>query len=431
MNFLRQLSIAASAAVACASAFGATIATNHVSDAIIHQYASATALYMDGFVTPYVQELANSNVLSEGNRKTLGGLFAPTTIGRPIVGFRIWADNRIIFSDDHNMIGRYFEPSPARNRAWAGDISAELDSLDGDDDVQIYALNVSILEISSPIRQAGTDRIIALAETYEIASDLKLKLLGAQALIWAIFAAAALGTTLLLLALSDIATREMSRLHHENDEYRARIGGANRRVCDLNEQHLRRVGKDLQDGPMRFVALALLKLDSLRGHFNPSDVETISSALNKTMGEMRSLSASLVPSKVGNLSLAETIVAAARRHESHTGMPVDYQIGPLPNQIPFAMKACLYRFVHDGLAYGSSDSCAVRAVSKDNVFEVEIVCGTSGTSRFQRDMGSNEALRNLRDRVEALGGALFVQSRVSFHSITAQFRLSEADLIDG
>ena len=414
-------------------AFAAIVAANHAKRELVDRDASATALYMDSFVSPHVQALATSSILSEVQRKALQSLLAPTSIGRPIVGFRIWAEDRIIFSNDPGLIGRRFPPSPARDRAWAGVVSAELDVLHGGDDVEIRALDVVILEIYSPVRQTGTGRIIALAETYEIATNLKLEVWAAQILVWIVCGAIALGTILLLFGLADFAAREMSRMHRENEEYRARVGGANRRVFEMNEQHMRRIGKDLQDGPMRMLGLALLKLDSLREQPRPSDIETVGSALNKTLRDIRSLAASLVPSKLGKLSLADTIVMAARRHERSTGMPIACRIDMLPADAPISVKACFYRFVQDGLAYCRPlcDCCTVCAIGDGDVVEVAIVCDPPIASVTSHHAIEEENIFNLRDRVEALGGTFFIQSRSSLSSITARLKLGHADLADG
>ena len=112
----------------------------------------------------------------------------------------------------------------------AGGVSADLDSFDGDDDVQLHALNVPILEIYAPVRQIGTGRIIALAEVYEIAVDLKSEVWAAQLLILIVLGASALATTVLFFGLANTGVREASRLRNEDEQYRARVGGANRRI---------------------------------------------------------------------------------------------------------------------------------------------------------------------------------------------------------
>ena len=339
LNISRKVAGGASAVVVCGMAFAATIAADFVKEIIIHRSATATALYMDSFIAPHVQELATKSTLSEENRAALARLFAPTAIGRPVVEFRIWTGDSVAFGNDRNLIGKRFAPSPGRDRAWAGGVSADLDSFDGDDDVQLHALNVPILEIYAPIRQIGTGRIIALAEVYEIAVDLKSEVWAAQLLILIVLGASALATTVLFFGLANTGVREVSRLRNEDEQYRARVGGANRRISEIDELRMCRIGADLHDGPMQLIALALLKLDTLRAfigkvgateHPRVTDIETISHALNKTLEEIRSLSASLVPSKVRDLSLADTITMAARRYKSRTKTPIVYRVRRTP-----------------------------------------------------------------------------------------------------
>ena len=172
VNFLHKLAAAVSLVLLCAMAFVASVVARHAGEGIKDRYGAEVALYTDSFVAPLVQELAGRRTILEDTKKELDNLFSPTVIGRPIVGFRIWVDNQIIYSNSQRMIGERFPGSPSRTSAWRGGVSAELNQLDGDDDVQIRALGVPILEVYAPLRQKGTGRIIALAETYEIALEL-------------------------------------------------------------------------------------------------------------------------------------------------------------------------------------------------------------------------------------------------------------------
>jgi hypothetical protein len=56
----------------------------------------------------------------------------------------------------------------------------------------------------------------------------------------------------------------LSSLLDQNAQLSARVAQAARRTTTLNEQVLRRIGSDLHDGPGQVLALALLRLDSLR-----------------------------------------------------------------------------------------------------------------------------------------------------------------------
>ena len=360
-SFLHRTVVLASAVLLGGAAFIAASVSGKIGTAIVDRYGAEVALFTDSFVAPRVQELAGQSTLSEIKKKELDGLFAPTAIGRPIIAFRIWVDDQIIYSNSRDMIGRRFPLSPARARAWQGGVTTELSHLDGDDEVQIRALGVHVLEVYAPLRQAGTGRIIALVETYEVATELYYEVLTVQALVWLIFGGSAVGFIALLFILARRGASEVSRANQEKNEFRLRVGNANRRVSDMNEMHMRRVGTELFRGPVQLVGVALLKLDSLRAllakvdlsaHAKREDVEAIRGALNEALDDIRNLSESLVPSKLYELSLADTITTAVRRHERRAGKSVACDLASLPSDVPFSVKTCLYRFVREALDSG-------------------------------------------------------------------------------
>jgi signal transduction histidine kinase len=405
--------------------------TRSIGRAIVDQYGAEVALFTDSFVAPRVQELAGQATLTEAKKKDLDGLFVPTVIGRPILAFRIWKGDQIIYSNSRDMIGQSFPLSRARARAWEGGVSTELSQLDGDDEVQIRALGVHVLEVYAPLRQAGTGRIIGLVETYEVATELYYEVRAVQVLIWLIFASSAVGVMFLLYVLARRGASEVSRAHKEKDEFRLRLGSASRRVSDMNELHMRRVGTELFSGPVQHVAVALLKLDSLRSllakvdlsnNANREDVEAIHGALNEALQDIRSLSESLVPSKLYELSLADTITTAVRRHERHVGGSVVCHIASLPEEIPISVKSCLYRFVREALDQGSG-SQAVRAECGGDLLQVEVK--RTGIERLiPHDPRWSRAFH---DRVEAIGGELLINVCPDAVSYTAQFKINELE----
>lgn len=432
LNVSHKLAGAASAAVLCGAFFAGHIATSHVRKAVVGEAAASTALYMDSFISPHVQELADAAVLSETSRKALAGLLTPTAIGKPIVGFRIWTDQRIVFTNDPNLSGKRFAPSPARNWAWAGNVYVDpsLDTLDGDDDEEVRALGVPILEVYAPVHQSGTGRIIALVETYQLAGKLNLEIWTAQALIW----------TVLGLGTAAISALSFAAAHSGGNNSLSRITKANQRVMEMSELHMRQVGTELHDGPMQLVAMALLRLDSLHeqvsklnGAQQPYrlEIERIRSALALALDGIRGLTSSLVPSKVKALSLTDTIQMAVHRYGERTGNPLDCRIDLPAADIPFSLKACIYRFVHDGLSNYSNkyNWHAVYAIFEDNAVTVSIL-GNPAVADLDK-LARDPLLDGLRDRVEALGGRLYIHTGRGAFSITAWFSCNVVDNLNG
>ena len=248
--------------------------TEHIREHAIQKAAGAVALYMESAVERHVQELATKSTLSEENLHALERLLSPASMHRPVVAFRIWKDNTIIFGNEHQLIGRTFPLTPARRLATEGHLGAELDHPDHDDDEQVWALNLPILEVYAPVRQRETGHIIAVVETYEVAVELNREIWTEQLAAWLIALAIAGIDILLMFSLARSGKRErnsfidriaeLSRQRAESDEHRQRVSHASLQVSAMNERSLRNVGDELRDETAQHISLALLKLNRCR-----------------------------------------------------------------------------------------------------------------------------------------------------------------------
>jgi signal transduction histidine kinase len=408
----------------------ASLVAEQLAEAVVDKFAAGAALYSDSVVAPLIQETARRASLSDDKRRQLDSIFAPTVIKRPIVSFRIWVGNHIIYSNSPEVIGKEFAPSLSRDQAWNGTVAAEINQLDSDDDAPTKELNLPILEVYAPLREAATGRIFALAETHEIATDLLLEIRKVKEIVWSIFAAMAIGMTLLLFL-------SLKRGKRENDEFRTRLIGANRRVCQINESHMQRVASELHSGPVQLVGLALLKLDPVRDMIaklgataEAKDVEAIRSALDCALEEIISLTETLIPSRINTLSLAETIEIAARRYELRTGACIDRHIARLPSQVLFPVKACVYKFVLETLvAVGDKTSPhCLRAWGDNDFIKIEI-CVNHSQGRADLVNGG-KWLEALRDEVESIGGTLLINSSVETVTYTAKIELQDPEQLN-
>ena len=104
----------------CGAIYVCSFVASHIEQAFGHKAAASAALYMDGFVEPLVQELGAKASLSSENRQALERLLSPTSIGKPIVAFRIWIGDRVAFSNPSEIVGRLFPASAERERAPSG-----------------------------------------------------------------------------------------------------------------------------------------------------------------------------------------------------------------------------------------------------------------------------------------------------------------------
>ena len=431
--------VVASILVAFATVYVGATVSGHIRENAVQRAASSVALYMDGFIALQVQELATEQVLSPKVRESLERLLSPASMHRPVIAFRVWKGDTVAFSNEHNLIGKSFARTPARERAWQGEIGAEFDELDGEDDEQVRSLQLPLLEVYAPVRQKGTDRIIAIVETYEIAVDLKRELLVNQLSAWVVIITVGL---LVFISLLSMGRRIGELTHHQaqSDQRRRMIARANMKVSETNEWYLRRIESALQHGPVQNVTLALLKLDPVNWAFCDAkgavlpgaiqcmeDLEAIRDALSNTIRQMRAMTTDVVPPRVDELSPSEALARAAREHHRQSGQRVEYDVDALPDQLPAPLKACLYRIVLDGLksTTGGTRSQSVRASAAKDSLTLEIIGGLG-------DGETQAMLARLRDRIEALGGTLGVDPTVAGQlSLIAVLNLSDMGISGG
>jgi signal transduction histidine kinase len=447
-----KVAAAACVLVLCGMANFAMIMIGNVRDRMVQQSAAAAALYMDSFVGRHVQELSRSSALSEDNRRALERLLSPASIHRPIVAFRVWKGDTIVFSNEHDLIGKAFPRTDTRDRAWEGQVGVELDQRDRDDDEQVRSLRVPILEVYAPVREAGTNRIIALVETYEIAVELEKQVWAGQAVVALGAGAVALMIVLLLLSMASSGMierrslieriRELTRLRAESERRRQQVSSATLHVSAMNERSLQNVGTELSDGPVQQVALALLKFGALEEAVTRAgpvigdrkkDLDIIREALTGSLVHIRRVAGNFLPADIERLSVADTLLRAARRHEQRSGVPVGVDVGRVPEHLPFPTKAWLYRFVLEGLdraGPGSGTQPAVTAWCDGSIMSVQIAAG-DGREQYQLPVADAPQFRGLQQRIEALGGRFsFAATPGGGLELVAEINVSDLELTD-
>jgi signal transduction histidine kinase len=433
---------------------------DHIREYAIQRAAAGVALYMDSVVERHVQELATKSALSETNVQALERLLSPASMHRPVVAFRVWKDDSIIFGNEHQLIGRSFPITPARQMAADGHVGVELDHPDRDDDEQIWALSLPILEVYAPVRQRGTGNIIAIVETYEVAVDLNRKIWTEQLAAWLIILAIAGVDIFLMAMLASTGKRErdgfidriaeLSRQRAESDRHRRRVSHASLQVSAMNERSLRLVGDELRDETAQHIALALLKFETLQDLVSraksqaapeaenyEADLETIHRALNDSLRHIRGVAGNLLPSDFDDLSLVDVLARAARQHQRRTGVAVRVETRDLPEQLPFPIKACLYRFALESLdgmpAATRAGSRSLCATCEQNKIVLEVQGGqASSAANSPQSSVLTTSFVGLRDRIEAAGGKLQLASTATGEfALVAELHFAEIEQSGG
>ena len=412
--------------------------TRQIEDGVTRNTAASTALYMSSLVEPLVQELAHRDTLSSERQADLDRLRTETALGRRIVSFKVWKEGgRIVYSSHKAIIGMTFGTTLNLERAWTGEVTAEFDTLEHEEDAAERAAGIPLLEMYSPMHEAGTGRIIAVAEFYETAAALKSNLFWANLKSWLVVGVVTLTMFGLLSGIVLRGSRtidrqhfaleqrvgELSRLLAQNVELRDRVQRASRRTAEIDEKYLRRIGADLHDGRAQLLALAALRLDSLKplladsptSPSGRSDIDVVRESLADALTDIRDISTGLTLPELDNLSPMKLLRSAANAHERRTGTTVEVDVQSAPDDLDKSMKICLYRFVQETLsnAFRHAGGAAQRLTCQidGEMLEVEVSDTGPGFDPSVKTEGSHGlGLPGLRERIESIGGTLLVTS---------------------
>jgi signal transduction histidine kinase len=412
---------------------------NEIKNGVIHRTGATTALYVDSFVAPILQELGSTGTLSPQRHEQLDKLLQDTSMGQQIVTFKVWdPTGKVVYSTDKTT-GQTFPIGEGLALAILGQVSSEISQLQAEENVAQRAIRSELLETYSPVRLSGTNEVIAVAEFYQTVDALNQEIAAAQRRSWFVVG----GTTLVIYLLlagfvrraSDTIEQQQATLNDQisrltevlgqNQELHERVRRAAGSVATLNERLLRRIGSELHDGPAQDLGLALLKLDALigrseQGQAAPAFVEELTgvqSSLENAQKEIRAISGGLSLPQLAELSLPQTVIRAVRAHERRTGSRVQLDIAPLPEQAALPVKITVYRVLQESLnnAYRHAGGAnqQIRAFMDGDVLALEVSDEGPGfvsqpTATFNGHLG----LAGMRERVESLGGTFSVKSEI-------------------
>ena len=204
LSLARQFAIAGGVVMLAATLLVGWFVAGRIEEVVVRNTANATALYMESFVAPLTQDLAREDHLSEASRDSIGALLAGTALGQRVVSFKIWREGGLLAdASNEALVGQTFPPTENLRLAWAGEVRADFEDTGDPEDANEDALGMPLLEIYSPIRDIETGRVIAVAEFYEVATQLKADLSRARLASWATVALVmlAIGASLFIIVL--------------------------------------------------------------------------------------------------------------------------------------------------------------------------------------------------------------------------------------
>lgn len=429
-------------------------AARRVESGVIDNHAADAALFTDSVIAAHLQELHTSDRLTPEARARIAALLAGF-LDRSMVGYRIWKGDTIVHAERPEIIGQTRPSSQLRTKARRGEVASALRAVSADQFLPRVSPGQRLLEIYAPVRRFGSNEIIALVETYEIALALESDVATARFGSWLIIGLIGVLMQALQIVTVHGASRTierqkrvlaervdtLSRMLAENSLLRLRTE-ASTRMAENNERFLRKIGADLHDGPLQLLGIATLRLDDLRAQaakvpdvISQDDIEELEfvrECLGETAREIRDIAAGLSLPDLDAQPLETVVTLSCRRHERLSGMPVALDImGPLP-EASQSLKVCVYRLVQEGLSnvlrHAGGKGQGVRVGFASGVLRVEVVDEGPGPAMMQPESERTaQGLSGLCDRVEALGGRLSLKSRPGGGAqLTAQFDIGFA-----
>jgi signal transduction histidine kinase len=200
-----------------------------------------------------------------------------------------------------------------------------------------------------------------------------------------------------------------------NAESQAQLTGSRARIVAAADQARRRIERDLHDGAQQRLVSLALGLRAAQAAMPPgagelaAGLECLAAEATSAMEELRELARGIHPVVLAEGGLCPALKALARR----CTVPVDLDVrvdGRLPEQIEIAV----YCVVSEALtnvakhAHASIVHVEVGTVEDDDGAVLRVRVRDDG--RGGADLAGGSGLVGLKDRVEALGGRIALQS---------------------
>lgn len=416
--------------------------TQLIERGVTSQTAAVTALYVDSYLAPYVQELQTQPTLSDANIAFFERLLADNRLGQQIISLKIWAtDGTVVYSQDPTIIGLKYPIEAGLAVALTGSVHSERSALDRAEHSSERQISEALIETYAPIRSPGDGQIVAVSEFYQTTEQLDEVILAAQIRSWLVVGLVMLAVYLILAGLVRRASNTieaqqsalqanvemLSQLLGQNEVLHDRVRRAAARTTALNERYLRRIAADLHDGPAQDLALALLRLEAVADACDQQfvasqqqslvhdDLRMVRQAVASAMAELRTISAGLRLPELDPLTTEECVQRAVRDYEQKTERPVTLTCCELPHTVPLPVKITLYRVIREALnnsfyhAEGkqqSVDVCVDGRALRVEVMDNGLGFDTQATLAAKGRLG----VVSMAERVGALGGEFSLES---------------------
>jgi len=208
------------------------------------------------------------------------------------------------------------------------------------------------------------------------------------------------------------------------------------RVVDSQEQERARLSRDLHDGISQALVSIKLQLEAaairLAGEPHQhaaglANVERSASAITSVLGEVRRISHDLRPALLDDLGLAAALAHLAEE----TGSSVQFTAEGVDERLPPTLATVLFRIAQEGLANSARHASASRTsmlLSQRGAL-LALTISDNGVGFDAEDMALHPqrgiGLRNMSERMDAIGGTMEIVSTVAGTTLRACVTLEQ------
>jgi len=196
----------------------------------------------------------------------------------------------------------------------------------------------------------------------------------------------------------------------DNAQLYVQLTTSRSRIVATADQTRRRIERDLHDGAQQRLVSLALQLRAAQATAPPhlaAELDSVAAGLDHALDELRELARGIHPPILAERGLGPALRALARR----SAVPAELDVSTA-GRLPDLVEAAAYFVVAEALtnaakhARASAVTVEVAADAADGVLRVAVRDDGAGGADFARGTG----LAGLKDRVEALGGRLFLHS---------------------
>ena len=196
-----------------------------------------------------------------------------------------------------------------------------------------------------------------------------------------------------------------------NAQAQADLAASRARIVTNADEIRRKIERDLHDGAQQRLVTLALQLRAAQATMPPDhdlalELDHVAAGLNNALDELRELARGIHPPILAEGGLKPALKMLARR----SAVPVDLDVR-MDSRPPEPVEVGAYYVVSEALTnvvkHSEATTVTVEVEADDEVLRIHVHDDGVGGAEFSRGTG----LVGLRDRAEALGGRIALESR--------------------